>query len=63
MMESKRTVGGLEFEGDKTVLSGPQNWNPHLLVKVHDASAPWLKHCGPQCDIIRMAAEIDIAIF
>ena len=35
---------------------------PHLLVKVHSASAPGLNHCRPQCHI-RMAAEIDIAIF
>ena len=39
-----------------------QKLEPHLLVKVHSASAPWLNHCRPQCNI-RMAAEIDIAIF
>ena len=55
------TVGGLGSEDDKTVIPGPKNWNP-LLVKVHSASAPWLNHCRPQCNI-RMAAEIDIAIF
>ena len=35
---------------------------PHLLVKVHSASAPWLNHCRSQCNI-RLAAEIDIVIF
>ena len=61
-----RTVGGLGSEGDKTVLLGHKNWNPisspHLLVKVHSASAPWLNHCRSQCNI-RLAAEIDIVIF
>ena len=61
-IESKRTVGGLGSEGDKTVIPGPKYWNPHLLVKVHSASAPGLNHCRPQCHI-RMAAESDIAIF
>ena len=57
-----RTVGGLGSEGDKTVLLGPQKLEPHLLVKVHSASAPWLNHCRSQCNI-RVAAEIDIVIF
>ena len=35
---------------------------PHLLVKVHSASAPWLNHCRSPCNI-RLAAEIDIVIF
>ena len=26
---------------------------PHLFVKVRSASAPWLKHCGPQCEILQ----------
>ena len=54
-IESKRTVGGPGSEGDKTV-------EPHLLVKVHSASAPLLNHCGPQCNV-RLAAEINISIF
>ena len=44
-----RTVGGLGSEGDKTVLLEPhllaQKLEPHLLVKVDSASAPWLNHC------------------
>ena len=35
---------------------------PHLLVKVHSASAPWLNHCTSQCNI-RLAVEIDIVMF
>ena len=57
-----RTVGGLGSEGDKTVLLGHKKLEPHLLVKVHSASAPWLNHCRSQCNI-RLAAEIDIVIF
>ena len=72
---SAAATGCQNDDGIETYCGGPWIWRwqnctfrapklePHLLVKVHDASAPWLKHCGPQCDIIRMAAEIDIAIF
>ena len=42
--------------------SRAQKLEPHLLVKVHSASAPWLNHCRSQCNI-RLAAEIDIVIF
>ena len=48
--------------GWQNCTSRSQKLEPHLLVKVHSASAPWLNHCRPQCNI-RMAAEIDIAIF
>ena len=58
-----RTVGGLGSEGDKTnCTSRSQKLEPHLLVKVHSASAPWLNYCRSQCNI-RLAAEIDIVIF
>ena len=36
--------------------SKAQKLEPHLLVKVHSASAAWLNHCRPQCNI-RMAAD------
>ena len=54
--------GGPWIWGWQNCNSRAQMLEPHLLVKVHSASAPGLNHCRPQCHI-RMAAEIDIAIF
>ena len=54
--------GGPWIWGWQNCNSRAQILEPHLLVKVHSASAPGLNHCRPQCHI-RMAAEIDIATF
>ena len=48
--------------GWQNCTSRAQKLEPHLLVKVHSASAPWLNHCRSQCNI-RLASEIDIVIF
>ena len=48
--------------GWQNCTSRAQKLEPHLLVKVHSASAPWLNHCRSQCNI-RLAAEIDIVMF
>ena len=48
--------------GNKVFIASRVTTEPHLLVKVHSASAPWLNHCRSQCNI-RLAAEIDIVIF
>ena len=60
--KSKEYCGGPWILGWQNCNSRAQILEPHLLVKVHSASAPGLNHCRPQCHI-RMAAEIDIAIF
>ena len=54
--------GGPWIWGWQNCTSRAQKLEPHLLVKVHSASAPWLNHCRSQCNI-RLAAEIDIVIF
>ena len=54
--------GGPWIWGWQNCTSRAQKLEPHLLVKVHNASAPWLNHCRSQCNI-RLAAEIDIVIF
>ena len=48
--------------GWQNCTSRAQKLEPHLLVKVDTASAPWLNHCRSQCNI-RLAAEIDVVIF
>ena len=44
-IESKRTVGGLGSEGDKTVIPGPKHWNPisssKCIVPDHSAILEW----------------------
>ena len=37
--------------GWQNCTSRAQKLEPHLLVKVHSASAPWLNHCRSQCNI------------
>ena len=54
--------GGPWIWGWQNCTSRAQKLEPHLLVKVHSASAPWLNHCRSQYNI-RLAAEIDIVIF
>ena len=54
--------GGPWIWGWQNCTSRSQKLEPHLLVKVHSASAPWLNYCRSQCNI-RLAAEIDIVIF
>ena len=58
----RQYCGGAWIWGWQNCTSRAQKLEPHLLVKVHSASAPWLNHCRSQCNI-RLAAEIDIVIF
>ena len=43
--------GGPWIWGWQNCTSRAQKLEPHLLVKVHSASAPWLNHCRSQCNI------------